>query len=58
MASNCGMCQRSVTSYDYIPAESVGEVCLCNLKNEYVPVDGTVCSKYIPSRKEKRNNEN
>ena len=58
MASNCGMCQRSVNSIDYIPAELVGEMCLCNLKDKYVPVDGTVCDQYVPSIVKEKNNEN
>lgn len=57
MDSNCGMCQCSVTSMDYIPADLFGETCWCNIKEKFVPVEGSVCKYYVPSRKEK-NNEN
>lgn len=49
---NCGMCQRSVTSMDYIPAAVVGDCCWCNEKEKLVSVDGTVCDDYVPSKKE------
>lgn len=51
--SNCGMCQRSVTSYDYIPLEVYGDMCYCNQKEKLVSVDGAVCEYYVPSVKEK-----
>ena len=50
---NCGMCQRSVSSADYIPVEKVEEgMVWCNKHEKWCSAeDRNVCEYYISSRR-------
>lgn len=49
---NCGMCQRSISSADYIPIEKVEEgMVWCNKHEKWCDAFGKVCDDYISSRR-------
>lgn len=50
---NCGMCQRSISSADYIPIEKVEEgMVWCNKHKKWCSAeDHNVCEFYISSRR-------
>ena len=49
---NCGMCQHSISSADYIPVEKVEEgMVWCNKHEKWCDAFGKVCDNYISSRR-------